>query len=272
MDFARDGYAALGGFLSGDDHGAVVEAVDAHVRTPPDTSCVRPNNTLLPLRWNDRIVDIVLGSERRVQALCDAVGADDLRWISGYVSTKDPGSLPLWWHQDWWCWDHAVSFRPAAAQVALLCYLAGTDPGNGALRVLPGSHRRRTPLHDVLPDAHDDAADALDPEDPALGEAAGQQTVSLRAGDAVVLDYRLLHGTHANASAVRRDCVLLSFTPSWSALPQDIRGHLIDHAALPGADEAALRSPWQARLLPGFSMPRRTLTVNRSPPLHFGER
>jgi ectoine hydroxylase-related dioxygenase (phytanoyl-CoA dioxygenase family) len=44
----------------------------------------------------------------------------------------------------------------------------------------------------------------------------------VRAGDAVVLDYRRLHGTRANASPRRRDALLVTFTPSWRELPNDV--------------------------------------------------
>jgi hypothetical protein len=27
--------------------------------------------------------------------------ATDLRWISGYVTVKEPRTPPRWWHQDW---------------------------------------------------------------------------------------------------------------------------------------------------------------------------
>jgi hypothetical protein len=54
---------------------------------------------LVPLRWNDDVVRCLLGSRRRVQEVRDAVGAGDLRWISGYVSVKEAMSGPLSWHQ-----------------------------------------------------------------------------------------------------------------------------------------------------------------------------
>src|SRR5262249_28320217 len=113
---------------------------------PHDVGCSRPNNVLLPLRWSDDIVRTILASVPRVQTIRDAVGAGDLRWISGYVSLKEPHSGPLPWHQDWWCWDHPVSFRRPAPQVAVLCYLAPTDREHGALRVLPESHVRSSAI------------------------------------------------------------------------------------------------------------------------------
>jgi hypothetical protein len=34
--------------------------------------------------------------------------------ISGYLSVKEPRTGALDWHQDWWCWDHPVSFEEPA--------------------------------------------------------------------------------------------------------------------------------------------------------------
>lgn len=183
-----------------------------------------------------------LGSRSRVDAVVESVGATDLRWISGYVSVKEAHSPPLAWHRDWWCWDHPASFRPAPVQVAALCYLGDTDERNGALRIVPGSHR---PLRDL-------------PQ---------QVTLGVRAGDAVVIDYRVLHGTHGNATGERRDCVLLSFAPDWRSLPDDIRSHLIQHPALPQPGELA--SAPNRSLLPKYLGTRRSLALNWVPPAAF---
>jgi ectoine hydroxylase-related dioxygenase (phytanoyl-CoA dioxygenase family) len=233
---------------------------------PQRAACERPHNTLVPLRWDHSIVARVLADETRRARLGEIVDSEDLRWISGYVSVKEPRSPALWWHQDWWCWDHHVSYRVEAPQVALLCYLAPTDQRNAALRLLPGSHHTSTSLHAVLPEAHADETGNLAPTHPAMSDHPGQVTLRLEAGDAVVIDYRLLHSTHANTTEARRDCVMLTFAPSWHALPADVRGHLIRHPALPGESEDPPTASWAEHLLPGFEGPRRDLTLNRAAP------
>jgi len=267
QDFAREGFIVLQQFLDQHELAEIRTAVESFLRLPHDSACTRPNNTLLPLRWNDRIVQLVLMSERRVQVLGEVLDADDLKWISGYVSIKDANSPPLWWHQDWWCWDHASSYRRAAPQIATLCYLADTDEHNGALRVLPGSHLRSAPVHALLPEAHSQAADGLAAGHVAMSDLPGQVTLCLKAGDAVAIDYRLLHGTHGNASDARRDCILLSFTASWRHLPDDIRAHLISHPAQPSESEPA--PTMMAKLLPTFTGERRSLPLNRNAPAEF---
>ena len=235
----------------------------------PRTDVHTPHNTLVPLRWNDPIVRLLLKSDRRVQALTDGLRADDLKWISGYVSVKEPHSPPLWWHQDWWCWDHPLSYRRMAPQIGVLCYLADTNAQNGALRVLRGSHLKSAPIHAVLPEAHGHSAEGLEPGHIVLSDLPDQVTLGLRAGDAVVIDYRLLHSTHGNAGNTRRDCILLSFTPSWRELPNDIKAHLIAHPAQPSGGEALKTSSMLAKLFPKFSGSRQDLPLNRNAPSNF---
>jgi ectoine hydroxylase-related dioxygenase (phytanoyl-CoA dioxygenase family) len=267
-DFRLDGFALLGAFVDKTELEELQLLVKSTLTAPTHSACTRPHNTLVPLRWNDPTVSFLLGSEHRVQVLIDALHADDLKWISGYVSVKEPHTPPLWWHQDWWCWDHPATYQPAALQIALLCYLADTTIENGALRVLPGSHLKSTTIHGVLPEAHGVAAEELDLEHAAFRDLPDQVTVCLRAGDAVVIDYRLLHGTHGNRRDSRRDCIVLSFTPCWKTLPTDIKAHLIAHPAQP--TEAETNAAFVLRsLLPSFSGTRRDLPLSRNAPSDF---
>jgi hypothetical protein len=269
--FAETGYAVIPSFVAADEIAALRTEVDAVFAAPSHVGMSRPGNDLLPLRWSDSPVARLLGSRRRIGLLGDVFAPRDLRWLSAYVTSKQPFSPALWWHQDWWCWDHPVSFEAPAPQVAVLCYLTHTSAQTGALRVIPGSHRAALPLHRALPEPHSHAASALPEDHPAMSDHAGQVTLALSAGDAVVIDYRLLHGTHANTSAQRRDCILLSFVPAWRELPREIRAHMFAHPALPGADErAASACCGYAELLPRFDGVAASLPVNRLPPADFG--
>jgi hypothetical protein len=256
--FARDGYAIIERLLEPTALSEITREVEQLAAGPLKPTCSRPNNTLLPLRWNDRVVELILEPPSRVERIRNAVEGDDFRWISGYISIKEARSAALPWHQDWWCWDHPVSFESAAPQVALLCYLSRTDAEHGALRLVPRSHYDYTDLHAQLA-----AADAANSKLP-LGDEQEQLTLAVDAGDAVVIDYRLLHGTHPNPAGSRRDCVLLSFAPTWRDLPEDVRGHLISHPAQPTAGE---RPPaWLRDLRPTFTGVRRDLPLNRVRP------
>lgn len=246
----------------------IKQMLDSTLRLPSEHVCRRPHNTLAPLRWDDSIVLAILDSASRLQILQMAAEATDLRWISGYISIKEPCSPALWWHQDWWCWDHPASYGRAPLQVALLCYLSKTSMETGALRVLPGSHHRSVPLHALLPEAHA-KAEEINPEDAVMNNLPGQVTFSANAGDAVLIDYRLLHGTQPNHGLIRRDCVILNFAPHWRRLPTDIRAHLIRHPAQPTEDESVPTSHVVSDLLPTFSGERHDLPLSRNAPAYF---
>jgi ectoine hydroxylase-related dioxygenase (phytanoyl-CoA dioxygenase family) len=96
-----------------------------------------------------------------------------------------------------------------------------------------------------------------------------QVTLDVERGDAVITDYRLLHGTHPNTSVERRDCLLLTFAPSWRRLPADIRAHLVRHPALPTAEERKLPGAWPVELLPTYAGQPRDLRLNRVAPSEF---
>lgn len=266
--FEAEGYALLPRFLDRDELARAAALVDAALARPLPAGCERPHNTLVPLRFDDPLVALVASSPRRLERLRAALAAPDLRFVSAYVSVKGPSSGALWWHQDWWCWQHPVSYRRAAAQAAVLCYLGATGTRSGALRLLPGTHHRSLPLHALLPEAHSTAATALGTEHPALADQPDQLTVSARAGDAAALDYRLLHGTHANDAGGRRDCLLLSFTPDWSGLPAALRAHLVRHPALPGGADAPPPAA-VAALLPRYRGRPRDLPLRRDAPAAF---
>jgi hypothetical protein len=124
-----EGFVVLDGFVEQWELQTLRGQVDDALAAPLPPGCERPHNTLVPLRWNDPIAQTLGREDRRRDELADASGAPDLRWISGYVSVKPPRSGPLWWHQDWWCWDHQISYRREAAQLAVLC-LSDRDDDN----------------------------------------------------------------------------------------------------------------------------------------------
>ena len=77
----------------------------------------------------------------------------------------DPDLLEqtLFWHRDWWGWNHPVSYGdPVPQQVFLMYYTVDTTPGNGCLRLIPGSHLERHPMHDAVPDAYGGGAEPIE--------------------------------------------------------------------------------------------------------------
>ena len=142
---AEDGYDVVRGALDASSVERVTKLVHELLDGRPAYACERENNLLAGLHWDDPLVDELLSDHTFVDAVRHASGATDLRWTSGYVSVRDARTGPLAWHQDWWCWDHPISFAPDAAPVAVLCYLDHLGPERATLQVLAGSHRAEVP-------------------------------------------------------------------------------------------------------------------------------
>lgn len=128
----------------------------------------------------------------------------------GYLISKPPGGVRLFWHYDWFAWDDPVSYANQPGQIFAMYYLQDTRPENGCLRVIPGSHRRPNALHRLLGEPHGAALTAAENmAAPEFSTRPDEVDVVVQAGDLVLGDARLLHAAHANSSAERRSLITL---------------------------------------------------------------
>lgn len=151
-------------------------------------------------------------------SLLRSAGASSPRLLSAYVVDKPAGGPPLFWHQDWPFWSNPASGEIAAPMLGLMLYLGDTSATNGCLRVLPGSHRRRLPLHADLPTPHSPAAYDQPRAGPAFVVHPDERDVPVALGDLVVVDARLLHAAHANGSEINRTCLTTWFIADFDGL------------------------------------------------------
>ena len=148
-----------------------------------------------------------------------SLGFDRPRFWSGYLIAKEPNTPPSYWHQDWPYWGDPVSADPIPHQLFLMYYLVDTTPQNGCLRVIPGSHQRRFPQHDM--GGHDAGTRYEDPAtSPAYASTPVQADASVKAGDLLVGDARILHAPHGNRTDQRRTVITMWFLPRYDELPE----------------------------------------------------
>ena len=122
-------------------------------------------------------------------------------------------------------WDDPMSLSPWPQTVFLNWYLTGTDRGNGCLRVIPGSHRRRLALHDHLIPAHEGGGYAVEETNEWMFHDHPEAVdVPVRPGQLMIGDARLLHGTHANRSDERRTVLLGWYYRASNDVPPDWKG------------------------------------------------
>ncbi len=205
-----------------------------------------------------------------LQALAD-LGFDDCKFVRAYLISKPPHSPRLFWHQDLTVWSgEPRAYSDLAPQLFLMYYLCDTTRDNGCLRVLPGSHRRRHPLHELTGVAHnsEDRA-AVNLDSPIFREYEEEVDVPVKAGDLVIGDSRILHASHDNDSDQERAVITLFFHPSFKQLTEPTQKQYTDLA------EAQIRD-WpqglKKKLAPhiaNYSSPAEALKRDRVPGPRF---
>ena len=159
----------------------------------------------------------IIGNPKALHEL-ERMGLIGVTFWKAVIISKFPGGPRLYWHQDCMMWQDPRAYSDIAPMIFLMYYLEDTSPFNGCLRVLPGSHRRRHPLHDIG-EAHTRDINSIgDPDDPRFRDYDGAVNVPVNAGDVVIGDARLLHAAHANRSDRQRTVITIWFYPLFSDL------------------------------------------------------
>ena len=156
------------------------------------------------------------------------LGFTEVTYTDGYIISKPPHSPQLFWHYDWFAWEEPEMYAAAPPQVFLMYYLTDTCRENGCLRVIPGSHTRHNPLHDVLAEPHSEVlgrAENLDRVE--FGRRPDEVDVPVRAGELVIGDARLLHAAHPNGSDRRRTVLTLWYQPDYPSLPERVKAQMV---------------------------------------------
>ena len=181
----------------------------------------RSQGSLVPVADHPSFAPLI--AHAGFQEMFARLGLHGTLFSSGYVISKPPGGPALFWHQDWWGWEHPISRDDRIAQVALFLYMTDTTLQNGCLRLIPGTHRKPHPLHDLV-DAHDPTlAEVKNPDDHAFASHPDEVDVPVTAGDVVVVDARLIHGAHPNRSDRERTNITLWWHPDYEGLPAPIK-------------------------------------------------
>jgi len=178
----------------------------------------------------DEIVDLPAAMDACAQIGLEHQRADDMT----IILSKPPHGPPLYWHQDMMSWNSPESASPWPTRIFLSYYMTDTTLENGCLRVIPGTHRKRIPLHDQLPAAHGPEIQAITDyaSHPAFSDHPDAIDLPVKAGDLVINDARLLHAARANTTDQRRTLVLQWHSvfqfpnpPSWweGPIPEAIR-------------------------------------------------
>ena len=206
----RDGYCFVDDILTEEFLQELREEserlIDAHV-PPPDVR-YQGQHVVAHAKDNE-VIRRLLEWEPTWQALEEMGFGDFVSAGAIIILTKDPGEPALYWHQDWMEWNDPISTTPWPQKFFVSYYLSDTSVENGCLKVIPGTHLKRIPLHDVLVPAHDDGARYVEEDHPIMfSDHPDQVDVCVRAGSFVLGDARLLHSARRNLTNERRTLIL----------------------------------------------------------------
>jgi ectoine hydroxylase-related dioxygenase (phytanoyl-CoA dioxygenase family) len=157
-----------------------------------------------------RIVYDLCTHPRILDYVEDLIGPDLLLWGSHFFCKEAGDQRTVAWHQDARYWPLAPH-RTATVWLAI----DDSDVGNGAMRVLSGTHGDGILPHRDGVDAASVLGAAVDPAaigDLALDDARAD-AIELRAGEISLHDDNLIHGSPANASSRRRCGLTMRFMP-----------------------------------------------------------
>lgn len=182
------------------------------------------------LRFHSPLVDRLLALPAMQEAL-EQIGFGGGRSDGAMLLlSKPPFGPPLYWHQDLMTWNDPIAAAPWPTRIFLSFYMVDTTRESGCLRVIPGTHRKRIPLHDVLPPAHGPELQQAGLDHPAFQDYPDAVDLPVKVGDLAINDARVLHAAHANNTARRRTLVLFWHSlspdpPSWwtGEIPEVVR-------------------------------------------------
>ena len=184
-------------------HDAVFDLEPGHSAASPSLRRIKHPISKHPVyakcARHDRILDIV-----------ECLIGPNLRYHNNKLNMKNPDNgAAVQWHQDWAFYPHT---NDSILEVGIA--LDDMTVDNGALMVLPGSHKGRTWNH------HQDGLFVGAITDPAF-KADGAVSITLAAGGITLHHVRMAHGSKPNRSLRPRRMLFIGFcaTDAWPLIP-----------------------------------------------------
>ncbi|MGI9477122.1 MAG: phytanoyl-CoA dioxygenase family protein [Hyphomicrobiaceae bacterium] len=214
--YHREGFVIPQDFRLGDDEvQRLRDALDAVLADNPD---IMPDRIMNPhlnggkpygVRGQKAFHDLV--HDPRIVAMAQDVMGPDLILLFTHLFCKPAESRRIVpWHQDGPFWP----VKPMAS-CTIWVALDDVDESNGAMKVIPGSHKGDALEHDLL----DNPNSTLNRELPIdnVDEGAAE-LIELKVGQLSLHDIGIIHASAANTSGRRRAGLALRYMPSTSCM------------------------------------------------------
>ena len=215
----RDGYCVVDDILTEDFLEELREESERLIAGHEPPSDVRYQGQHVGVRGVDNPIIQKLLDWQPSRVALEQMGFGDFESTGGIIIlTKDPEEPALYWHQDWMLWNDPMSCSPWPQTMFVSYYLTDTTVENGCLKIIPGTHLNRIPLHDQLIPAHEQGARFVEEDHPIMfSDHPDQVNVFAKAGALVLADARVLHSAHRNLTDQRRTLIL-----AWHKRPMTI--------------------------------------------------
>jgi non-haem Fe2+, alpha-ketoglutarate-dependent halogenase len=201
--YQDDGYYAPVRVLSSEQAAALRERLESYeARAGRLAGPLRQKSHLLFTWLND-----LVRHDRILDAVQDLIGPDILCWGSSFFIKEPRNTAYVSWHQDSTYWG----LEPADVVTAWIAF-SDSMPANGAMRVIPASHKlNQVPHRDTF------AADNLLSRGQEIMVDVDERhavTLALKAGEMSLHHVRLIHGSEPNPSDRRRIGYAVRYLPT----------------------------------------------------------
>ena len=215
----RDGYCIIPDILTGDFLEELRRETDRMNDSLPHHPDTKYQGTHIGVDLEDSPAYRKLGNWPPARRALEELGFGDFQHGDHLlILTKVPYGPALYWHQDWGRWNDPLSLTPWPQTIFVSYYLGDTSIENGCLKLIPGTHLKRIPLHDQLVTAHEQGARFIEEDHPIMfSDHPDQVDVPSAAGSLVLADGRVLHAAYRNQTAQRRDLLLI-----WHSRPETV--------------------------------------------------
>lgn len=219
--YKRDGYVIPAAFRLAEDECEVLrEGLDQVLAKNPGV----PPDRLINVHLNGKPpygaqgftgFEVLSRDERILDMVEQVAGPDLILWLTHLFCKPPVKGREVPWHQDGQYWP----IRPHATCTVWLA-LDDVDRENGAMRVIPGSHKQGTYRHrtDLSPNLTLNQV----AENEQFDESEARY-IELKTGQVSLHDIDILHGSAANTSGRRRAGLALRYLPTTAWFRRDLQ-------------------------------------------------
>ncbi len=200
--FVQNGYVRLPQLLTEGAYQTITDAIEHIGRNPSDDTSVGWDSSMVSVANIDNILRadpatfLPLMGDPLLLSIAEAICGVDFFPVQAFSVIKTLGSTdPILWHQD-------VLTRPLSKTFMLGIYLDDANDENGALRIIPQSHKSALPICEL--------------------EKMPYQSIDMKAGEILIHDLMLVHSSGLLSTSPRRRVVYFEFMSSSQAIEEQI--------------------------------------------------